>query len=102
MSLFQSTVELAHRQAVKNAPSMRHRILEKLTARPLALFEVAAALGVQKNVISGRFTDLMRDGQIDRTGERRRDPASGCHADAWRICPTPLPQRALPFKRPNS
>ena len=62
------------------------RILEILRNRgPSTLFEVAAELNVFDHQISGRFTDLVRGGLIERTGERRPKPETGCPADIWRL-----------------
>jgi hypothetical protein len=40
---------------------------------------------VNPNSISGRFSELARDGRIERKG--RRKTRSGCYASVWRIKP---------------
>ena len=81
-----STSTLAGEQAARGVGRMQARILERLRQSPATLFEVALHLGVPDHVISGRFTELARDMKIDRTGERRPKPESGCLCDVWRIC----------------
>jgi hypothetical protein len=81
----QSTSAAAGQQAALHSGSMRLLILDRLGSGPATLFEVAADLGVPDHVISGRFTELARDGWIARTGERRRQPISGCEADIWKL-----------------
>lgn len=52
---------------------------------PLALFEVASILGLFDHQISGRFTELEKDGLIVKTGQRRRKPETDCDAEVWTI-----------------
>jgi hypothetical protein len=77
---------MAGQQAALKNGKTRRRILEVLRERPAALWEVARVLGVHDHTISGRFTELSKDLIIERTGERRNHPNSGCPADVWRIC----------------
>ena len=65
-------------------PGRRRRIIELLTERPRAIFEISAILGVQQHQIAGRFSELVADGLIERTGETRPTP-SGCQADVYRV-----------------
>jgi predicted ArsR family transcriptional regulator len=84
-----STSTLAGQQAATKSGKTRRRILEVLHERGPAgatLWEVARVLGVHDHTISGRFTELSKDLIIERTGERRNHPNSGCPADVWRIC----------------
>jgi hypothetical protein len=81
----QSTSTLAGRQAALNSGPMRARILNRLRASPAALWEVARDLEVPDHIISGRFSELARDGFIQRTDRRIIKPESGCLADVWRI-----------------
>lgn len=76
-------------QAARKSSSRRAQILAVLDdagGAGAALFEVARCLGVADHVISGRFTDLNRDGMIESTGVCRRHPKSGCLCEVWRIC----------------
>jgi DNA-binding Lrp family transcriptional regulator len=84
-----STSAIAGQQAALKSGKTRRRILEVLHERGPAgatLWEVARVLGVHDHTISGRFTELSKDLIIERTGERRNHPNSGCPADVWRIC----------------
>lgn len=80
-----STSHAAGQQAALGAGQWRERILRRLEEQPSALFEVAAHYGVPDHVISGRFTELSKDGHIERSGDRRTKPETGCQADVWRI-----------------
>lgn len=51
----------------------------------MTLFEVAAAMQIEPHRISGRITELKRDGLIQRTGDRRQNPATGCSAEVLRL-----------------
>jgi hypothetical protein len=72
-------------ESARNAQYFRDRILRRLRVSDACLFEVAAGLGVPDHIISGRFTELSRDGLIERTGDTRRKPESGCACAVWRI-----------------
>lgn len=63
----------------------RQQILDLLRDQPLTLWESARALGVFDHQISGVFTALCSDGFIERSGDRRNKPETGCPADVWRI-----------------
>lgn len=82
-----STSALAGEQATKRSGTWRRRILEAMRGHPqgLALFELAALFGVPDHILSGRVTDLRRDGHIETTGQRRRKPATGCLAEVYRL-----------------
>ena len=80
-----STSTLAGQVAAGSMPSRRERILRHLADRPMALWEVATLMEVHDHQISGRFTDLVRDGLIERTGDRRQKPETGCWAEVYRV-----------------
>jgi hypothetical protein len=80
-----STSTAAGAKAAISSGSWRERILRRLEERPSALFEVADHYGVPDHVISGRFTELARDGYIEHAGERRRKPQTDCDAEVWRL-----------------
>lgn len=83
-SLPTDTSTLAGQQAARSAGSWRRRILDAVRTRgPMALFEMAEFLAVPDHIISGRVTDLRRDGFLVATGDRRRKPATGCLADVY-------------------
>lgn len=68
--------------------SRRRKILEFLDGRGghgAAIFEVADHLGVFDHQISGRFGELERDRWIEKTGQRKVKPATGCEAELYRI-----------------
>lgn len=81
-----STSTLAAEAAVRTTSKRRRQILDTIReAGPLSLFELADRLGVHAHQISGRITDLKRDGLIQATGERRINRATGCQADVYRL-----------------
>jgi hypothetical protein len=70
--------------AALTAGSRKARIIELLQERgSLTLFEAAEAMNVGDNQISGRFTDLAKDGLIRDSGQRRRKPGTDCDAVVW-------------------
>lgn len=81
-----STTDQAAAAAARSTPQRYRRILELLRDRgPMTLFEVAAAMQIEPHRISGRITELKRDGLIQRTGDRRQNPATGCSAEVLRL-----------------
>jgi hypothetical protein len=80
-----STSTAAGQQAALRAGQWRERILTYLREQPATLFEIAAHFNVPDHTISGRFTELDKDGWIERSGERRVKPETGCAADVWRV-----------------
>lgn len=67
------------------APHLRRVVLDLLKRHPLGLTADEAAAKLEQSVLSvrPRFTELLRDGLIDDTGERRKN-ASGRSAKVWR------------------
>jgi hypothetical protein len=55
------------------------------------IFELAAHLGVGDNQISGRFSELEREGLIRKTGERRRKPETTCDAEVYALAAPSTP-----------
>jgi len=85
-----STSTIAGAHAALRVGSWRSRILARLEERPSALFELAEHFHTRENRISGRLTELQRDGLIEHTGDRVPNPATQCPAEVWRI------RRAIP------
>jgi hypothetical protein len=85
-ALLSSTSQIAGAAAARCAGGRRMQIIALLRERPRALFELAEAMGVFDHQISGRITDLKRDGVIEATGERRAKPDTNCPADVYRLC----------------
>lgn len=79
------TAHAAGQKAALRAGSWRARILAYLAREPATLFEIAAAYGVPDHCISGRFTELAKDGFIEPSGERRRKPQTECDCEVWRL-----------------
>lgn len=80
------TRHAAGQKAASKSAMWRARILAWLGDRgPSTLFEVAAGYFVPDHVISGRFTDLAKDGLIERTGQTKTKPETGCPCDVWRL-----------------
>ena len=79
------TSHAAGLQAAKKTPSRRERIIEILRETGgAALFEVVARMGVADHVISGRFTEMTRDREIELVGACRRHPKSGCLCEVYK------------------
>ncbi len=78
----------AFRNAVKHrATEQQQRVLKCLRDRPEGLIaeEIAAILGVTVNMISGRCSELKRDGKIYKSGTRKT--RSGCSAAILKAFP---------------
>lgn len=69
--------------AISPARNQRYQqILRILKERgPSTLFEIAAELRCFDHQISGRITELVKEGIIERTPQRRQKPETGCWAD---------------------
>ena len=94
MNATTSTSRLAGEAAEKLVGSRQARIIQLLRDRgPLTIFEVAAELGVFDHQISGRFSELERQGMIRKTGQRRRKPDTRCDAEVYDLGDVPA---ALP------
>lgn len=84
-TLYPSTSQIAGAAHARVHGTRRQAVLALLRVRPQTLWEAARAMGVADHQISGVFTALSRDLWIERTGERRNKPETGCPADVWRI-----------------
>lgn len=81
-----STSTEAGQAAAMSSRDRYRRILDLLRDRgPMTLFELAAAMAIEPHRISGRITELKRDLLIERTGERRQNPKTGCSAEVLRL-----------------
>jgi hypothetical protein len=81
-----TTSQIAGAVAARASASRRVTILQLLeTHGPQTLFELATRMNVLDHQISGRITDLLFDGLIERTGDRRTKPETGCPCDVYRI-----------------
>lgn len=81
-----STSWLAGEIAAAHAKERYRQIIDHLaTHGPSTLFEVAAAIEVGQNQISGRFTELKFEGLIEETGQRRKNPTTGATANVYRL-----------------
>jgi DNA-binding HxlR family transcriptional regulator len=87
------TSKKAGEQAARNAGRMRALIVEQLSREPLALFEIAARLSIPDHTISGRLTDLARDGVIERTGQTRIKPETQCQCSVWKLASRTCPNQ---------
>ena len=91
-SLFHSTRAQAGAIAARSIPKRQAKILQLLQSHgPLAIFEIAAMLNIFEHQISGRFSELERDGHIEKAGKRRQKGETGCWAEVYRI---PAPRRS--------
>ncbi len=83
-SLFASTSRGAGAVAARRVGSRRRRILSLIRERgSITIFEVAEALSLGDNQISGRFSELERDGLIRKSGVRRLKPGTECRAEVY-------------------
>jgi hypothetical protein len=83
-TLFNSTSRLAGETAAKLIGSRQERIIALLRERgPLAIWEIADILSVFDHQISGRFSELERQGLIRKSGERRTKPDTKCAAEVY-------------------
>ena len=57
---------------------------------PSCIFEVAQKLEVGDNQISGRFSELERTNVIEKTGDKRIKPSTGCRAEVYRLVDRPI------------
>lgn len=73
----------AAKRAEPSAKILRQRILDELRAGPTTADEMASRLGLTVLSVRPRFSELRNKGQIEDTGERRRND-SGCQAKVWR------------------
>ena len=81
----QSTSQLALSKAHPRFGERRKEIIDLLERHgPMAIFEIAEKLGVPDHTISGRFSAMVVDGLIEKTGERKKKPDSNCACDIYR------------------
>lgn len=83
----ESTRHQARVAAARGAANRYRQILAILDRGPACIFEVAACLGCFDHQISGRFGELEREGLIEKTGNRKVKPDTGCQAEAYRRRP---------------
>ncbi|MBC8107736.1 MAG: winged helix-turn-helix transcriptional regulator [Anaerolineae bacterium] len=84
--LFQrSTSGQAGEKASHRVGAWRERILRRLEECPSTIFEVAKHFGVPDHTISGRFSELVKDGYIEHSGDRRRKPQTDCDAEVYQL-----------------
>jgi hypothetical protein len=55
----------------------------------MTIWEIAAEMNVFDNQIGGRFGELERDGLIQKTGQRKPNPRTGCDAEVYAIADVP-------------
>lgn len=91
-SLFDSTSRQAGAVAARAVGSRRQRILELIRERgSVTIFEAAEAMELGDNQISGRFSELERDGLIRKAGVRRLKPGTDCQAEVYVLSDLPEP-----------
>lgn len=73
----------AARSMADAAPCLKSQCWSALRDRPMTADECAAAIGVSILAIRPRFSELLREGLIEDTGERRAN-ASGRKAQVMR------------------
>lgn len=85
-TLFSNTRAFAGAVAAKSIGKRQAKILQLLRDHgPMAIFEIAAMLNVFEHQISGRFSELERDGHIEKAGQRRQKGETLCWAEVYRI-----------------
>jgi hypothetical protein len=80
-----STSAQAGAVAALRIGSWRYKILQRLAEAPSTLFELASFFNVSDHQISGRLTELSKDGLIEPSGQRRTKPETGCEAEVWKL-----------------
>ena len=91
-TLFTSTRAQAGAVAARSIGKRQARILQLLRDNgPLAIFEIAALIGVFEHQISGRFSEMEVDGLIEKAGIRRQKGETGCWAECYRVKDTAPP-----------
>ena len=76
--------------ATKLIGSRRARIIELIRQRGgVTIFEAAEAINVGDNQISGRFSELVRDGLIRPGGQHRPKPGTDCQAEVYVLSHAP-------------
>jgi predicted transcriptional regulator len=76
------TSQDAARAINKNPSKIRLQILAQLTIRNMATFEIATALGKERDSISPHMKPLERMGYIRRTGQTKQRPG-GRQCEVW-------------------
>jgi DNA-binding Lrp family transcriptional regulator len=80
------TSSQAGQRAALRVGSRRAKILAYLEEHGGGtIFEIADHLGVLDHQISGRFSELERDGYIEKSGQRRRKRDTDCEAEIYRL-----------------
>jgi predicted ArsR family transcriptional regulator len=80
------TRHAAGQAAARTSGKRRTWIKQLLADRgPMTCFELAAEMNLHDHQISGRITDLLKDGEIERTGQTKRKPETGCLCDIYRL-----------------
>lgn len=81
----QDTSRKAAESVAGVAPKLRRAVLDALRLHPSGMTADETADWLEESILSvrPRFTELLRDGLIDDTGDRRKN-ASGRSAKVWR------------------
>lgn len=82
--------------AARSIPRRYMRILDLLRESPSTLIELAEQMHVTPNQISGRLTELSRDGFIERNGQTKPNPATGAPCDVWMLRDRQPPSEKIP------
>ena len=61
----------------------QRRVLKAIQAAPRTLAEIASALNVPINCVSGRVRELCQAGAVEDSGQRRKNPDSGKANIVW-------------------
>lgn len=85
---FYGTSRLAGEKAAIASSSRRARIMHLINVYgPMAIFEIAEKMNVHDHQISGRFGEMLSDGLLAKTGERRIKPGTQCEAEVYALRP---------------
>jgi hypothetical protein len=81
------TVREESQAAAARSSAERYRQISHLLSErgPLAGWQIAEALGCQLHQISGRLTEMRTNGQIENTGERRKNPRTNTTGEVVRL-----------------
>ena len=64
-------------------PNCQAKVLDVIRSFPCSSWDVAAALGLPINRVSGRITELVEQGKVMNSGRRTINPLSGKRVIVW-------------------
>lgn len=94
-TLFDGTQAKAGLVAARFSSGRKARILRSLRDQgPATIWEMAERLGLSEHQFAGRFSEMVRDRQIEKTGARKPNPQTNCEAEVYRLAEAWKPEDA--------